>query len=97
MNVSSARSVKVEGGGHGVVGHVGLHALAAFADAVRLPAALSAAIPPAGERAPSHDRGVVLTHACLMLAGGGEAVGLDDGPARSTRCRAPTPTNCAPA
>ena len=65
--------MKVEAGGRGVAGHVGLHALAAFADAVGLPGALSAVIPASGERAPVHDRGVVLTHAMLMLAGGGEA------------------------
>ena len=32
----------------------------------------SSAVPPAGERAPGHDRGKVLTQAMLMLAGGGE-------------------------
>ena len=35
--------------------------------------ASSTAIPWAGERTPTHDRGVVLTHAMLMLAAGGEA------------------------
>ena len=34
---------------------------------------MSTAIPWAGERAPLYDRGVVLTHAMLMLAAGGEA------------------------
>lgn len=52
--------------------HVGLHALGAFADRLGLGDALSAAVPPAGERLPVHDRGKVLTHAMLMLAGGGE-------------------------
>jgi len=63
--------VKIEGGGHGAVGLVGLHVLAAFSDRLGLPGALAAAVPWAGERAPVHDRGKVLTHAMLMLAGGG--------------------------
>jgi hypothetical protein len=50
-----------------------LHALGAFADRLGLGDALSARIPPAGERLPLHDRGKVLVHAMLMLAGGGEA------------------------
>ena len=47
--------------------------LGRFADRIGLGASLSKAIPWAGERAPLHDRGTVLTHAMLMLAGGGEA------------------------
>jgi Transposase DDE domain group 1 len=73
MNSSSARRLVVEGGGRQVVGHAGLHALALFSDTVGVGAALSPAIPWTGERAPFHDRGKVLTHAMLMLAGGGEA------------------------
>lgn len=73
MNSSSARRLVVEGGGRQVVGHAGLHALARFADTVGVSAALSPAIPWTGERAPFHDRGKVLVHAMLMLAGGGEA------------------------
>jgi hypothetical protein len=65
--------VVVEAGGDGVVAHVGLHALGAFADRLGVGDALSARIPPAGERRPAHDRGKVLTQAMLMLAGGGEA------------------------
>jgi hypothetical protein len=65
--------VKIEAGGAGAVGHVGLHALGAFADQLGVPAALSAVIPWAGERAPGHDRGKVITHAMLMLAGGGNS------------------------
>lgn len=73
MNSSSARRLVVEGGGRQVVGHAGLHALARFADTIGVGAALSPAVPWTGERAPFHDRGKVLVHAMLMLAGGGEA------------------------
>lgn len=73
MNGNSVRRVKVEAGGEGVVGHVGLHALGAFADRVGLGDALSGAVPWQGERAPVHDRGKVLAQAMLTLAGGGEA------------------------
>jgi hypothetical protein len=45
----------------------------AHADRLGLGDALSARIPPAGERLPVHDRGKVLTQAMLMLAGGGES------------------------
>jgi hypothetical protein len=64
--------VRIEAEGEGVVAHVGLHALGAFADRLGLGDALSAAVPPAGERLPVHDRGKVLCHTMLMLAGGGE-------------------------
>jgi len=70
---TSAQNVRIEGGGTGVTGQVGLHAVASFADEVGLGAALSARIAWAGERAPLHDRGTVLTHAMVMLAGGGHA------------------------
>ena len=73
MNGNSTRRVRIEAAGDGVVAHVGLHALGAFADRLGLGDALSARIPPAGERLPLHDRGKVLTQAMLMLAGGGEA------------------------
>ena len=73
VNGNSVRRVRVEAGGDGVVAHVGLHALGAFADRLGLGDALSVRIPPAGERLPSHDRGKVLVQAMLMLAGGGEA------------------------
>jgi hypothetical protein len=63
----------VEGGGDQVVAHVGLHALGAFADGLKLGDSLSARIPISGERFPLHDRGKVLTQAMLMLAGGGES------------------------
>jgi hypothetical protein len=60
----------VEGGGEGVVAHVGLHALGRFADRVGLPQALSGVIP-AGMVV--HDRGKMAVQAMLVLAGGGEA------------------------
>lgn len=47
--------------------------LGGFADRVGLTAELSGAVPWRGERAPVHDRGRVLVHALLVLAGGGEA------------------------
>jgi hypothetical protein len=72
VNGNSVRRVRIEAGGDGVVAHVGLHALGAFADRLGLGDALSVAVPPAGERLPVHDRGKVLTHAMVMLAGGGE-------------------------
>ncbi len=53
--------------------HSGLFVLGRFADALGFGEALSAAVPQAGERAPLHDRGKVLVHLLLMLAGGGEA------------------------
>ena len=56
-----------------MVAHVGLHALGAFADRLELGDSLSAAIPVPGERHPLHDRGKVLVHTALMLAGGGES------------------------
>ncbi len=73
MNANSTVRVKVEGGGDQVVAHVGLHALGAFGDRLRLGDSLSSRIPITGERPPLHDRGKVLVQAMLMLAGGGEA------------------------
>ena len=73
MNATSTRRVVVEPGGSGVVAHVGLHALGAFADRLGLGDSLSACIVPKGERLPLHDRGKVLVHTALMLAGGGES------------------------
>ena len=73
MNGSSASHVIVEPGGTGVVAHVGLHALGCFADRLGLGDSLSARIPVVGERLPVHDRGKVLVHTALMLAGGGES------------------------
>ena len=73
MNGISASHVIVEPGGTGVVAHVGLHALGSFADRLGLGDSLSARIPLTGERLPIHDRGKVLVHTALMLAGGGES------------------------
>lgn len=73
MNANCTVPVVVEGGGEGVVAHVGLHALGAFADRLGLGYSLSGVIAWRGERVPIHDRGKVLVQAMLMLAGGGEA------------------------
>ncbi len=73
MNATSTRNVVVEAGGTQVVGHVGLHALGAFADRLGVGESLSRAVGWAGAGTPVHDRGRVLTHAMLMLAGGGES------------------------
>ena len=73
MNANSTRNVIVESGGTQVVGHVGLHALGMFADHLGVGEALSGAVGWSGSGTPVHDRGKVLTHAMLMLAGGGEA------------------------
>ena len=73
MHGNSTRRLVVASGGDQVVGHVGLHALGAFADRLGLGNALSSRIPPRGERMPLHDRGKVLVQSMLMLAGGGES------------------------
>jgi hypothetical protein len=73
VNGNSTVAVVVERGGDQVVAHVGLHALGAFADRLRLGDSLSERVAPRGERAPVHDRGKVLVQTMLMLAGGGEA------------------------
>ena len=75
MNATNAvERVDVMGGDRQVVSHVGLHLLGELADRVGLSSAYSSAVPWAGERAPGHDRGGVLTHVSVMLAGGGECV-----------------------
>ena len=56
-----------------MVSGAGLFVLGGFADRVGLAGELSGALPQRGERVPVHDRGVLLTHLCLVLAGGGEA------------------------
>ena len=73
MKITSVTNARLTGGGGQVAWGAGLFALGGFADRIRLTAALSAAVPRRGERAPVHDRGKVLVHALLMLAGGGEA------------------------
>jgi hypothetical protein len=72
MKANSTRNVRVVGGGTQVVGHVGLHALGAFADRFGVGQALSDAIGWKGNGVPIHDRGKVLVHTMLVLAGGGE-------------------------
>jgi hypothetical protein len=72
VNGNSTLSAVVEGSGAGVVAHVGLHTLGAFADRLGLGGSLSARIP-IGERLPLHDRGKVVVQAMLMITGGGEA------------------------
>ena len=57
----------------GVVAHVGLHALGAFADRLKLGDLLSSRIVPRGERRPVHDRGKVISQMALVIAGGGES------------------------
>ena len=73
MKPTSVTNAQLTGGGDRVVWGAGLFALGRFADRVGLTEALSAAVPARGERAPVHDRGAVLAHALLVLAGGGEA------------------------
>ena len=73
MKPTSVTNAQLTGGGDRVVWGAGLFALGRFADGVGLTEALSAAVPARGERAPVHDRGAVLVHALLVLAGGGEA------------------------
>ena len=73
MNANSTRNVIVEAGGTQVVGHVGLHALGAFADRLSVGETLSGAVGWSGPGTPVHDRGRVLTQAMLMLSGGGES------------------------
>ncbi|MCP4966021.1 MAG: hypothetical protein GY926_12395 [bacterium] len=65
--------MKVEPGGTGVVAHVGLHAVGAFADRLGLGNALSEALVWRDPGVPVHDRGKVLVQSALMLAGGGES------------------------
>ena len=50
-----------------------LHALEYFADRLGLGDSLTSRVPPVKERMPVHDRGKVLVHTALMLAGGGES------------------------
>ena len=66
---SVARLGLVVGGG-GLVGHGGLWLLGGFADRLGVGEGLSAVFGPSGV---VHDRGRLLVHAMLMLAGGGEA------------------------
>ena len=67
-NSSLRAKVKVVRGGQ--VGHVGLWTLGRFADRMRIGDVLSDAFGPSGV---VHDRGRLLVHLMLVLAGGGEA------------------------
>ena len=69
---NSTTLVGVEVADGGVVGHVGLHLLGWFADRLGVGSRLSEGFGTVGAGL-VHDRGRVLVHAMLMLAGGGEA------------------------
>ncbi len=73
MNLRSVSNAVLASGGDRVVSGAGLFVLGGFADRVGLGGELSGALVRRGERAPAHDRGVLLSHLCLVLAGGGEA------------------------
>jgi DDE family transposase len=66
--------VRVTTGDGQVASHVGLHLLGEIAERTGLAFEYSAAVPFAGERAPVHDRGRVLSQVAVMLAGGGICV-----------------------
>ena len=66
--------MKVTVGDRQVASLAGMHLVSSLADRLGLTAALSAAVPPAGERAPSHDRGRLLVQVAVMLAGCGRCV-----------------------
>lgn len=66
---STTKRLRVEVDDSGVVGHVGLWLLGRFADRLGVGDALSGVFDRSGV---VHDRGKVLVHAMLMLAGGGE-------------------------
>jgi hypothetical protein len=75
MNATRAvEGVVVTEGDHQVASQVGLHLLGELADRAGLTSAYSAAVPWAGERAPGQDRGRLLTHVAVSLAGGGVCV-----------------------
>ena len=63
--------VRVITGDGQVASHVGLHLLGEIAERTGLAFEYSAAVPFAGERAPVHDRGRLLSQVAVMLAGGG--------------------------
>ena len=73
MHATSTAPVVVESGGDQVAAHAGLHALGAFADRLKLGTAISNAIMSGTQRLPVHDRGKVMVHLLLLLAGGGES------------------------
>ncbi len=70
VKANSSLRLRVEVGGGSQVGHVGLWLLGRFADRLRVGEVLSEAFGPSGV---VHDRGRLLVHLMLVLAGGGEA------------------------
>ena len=70
VKANSSLGLRVEVGGRGQVGHVGLWLLGRFADRLRVGEVLSEAF---GSSGVVHDRGRLLVHLMLVLAGGGEA------------------------
>lgn len=75
MNATRAvERVMVTEGDRQVASQVGLHLLGELADRAGLTSAYSAAVPWSGERAPGQDRGRLLTHVAVTLAGGGVCV-----------------------
>ena len=71
VKANSSLALKVEVGGGAQVGHVGLWLLGRFADRLRVGEVLSEAF--GGSSGVTHDRGRLLVHLMLVLAGGGEA------------------------
>jgi len=67
-------SVKITGGGTGVVNHAGTRLVADLADQLGLTAALSVAMAPTKQRRRGHDRGEVLVDVAVMLADGGDTI-----------------------
>ena len=70
VKANSSLALRFEVGGGSQVGHVGLWLLGRFADRMRVGEVLSEAF---GASGVVHDRGRVLVHLMLVLAGGGEA------------------------
>ena len=70
VKANSSLALRVDVGGGSQVGHVGLWLLGRFADRMRVGEVLSEAF---GSSGVVHDRGRVLVHLMLVLAGGGEA------------------------
>jgi hypothetical protein len=73
MKATSTARVVVESGGNQVAAHAGLHALGSFGDRLGLGTVISDAITRTTRRSPLHDRGKVVVHLLLLLAGGGES------------------------
>ena len=70
VKANSSLGLRVKVGGGSQVGHVGLWLLGRFADRLRVGEVLSEAF---GSSGVVHDRGRLLVHLMLVLAGGGEA------------------------